>query len=502
MTALVDVITGALREHHASPAVADRHMALDYGELDAASRDRAAELREALAGAGDRPRVGIQAGNSVAYVVAYVAALRAGCVPFLIDRANGPNETALIAAGCGLDLMVHEDGIPVPESARARGTLGPLRLSRLDAAADRPGLHDETEVCRFTSGSTGVPNCIEFRGLAVHRAAVNWVEGTGLGAGDSILCFASLSNGLAFNTSLLSAFLVGARLHLGAGLPTGGTVTRMLTDRAATRLVGFPALYESLLRQPPDRLTFPRLRMAISSAAPLRPESKRAFTELTGVPLHNYFGAAEAGPLTFATDPVSDPGLGRPLPGVDLRAGTPGEPGVVEVRSESMGTRYLNAPGVLESRTGADGYYRTGDLGHLIDGSLVLTGRTSQVINVGGRKIDAVEVTGALRGAEGVRDAVALQVEDQHGDAALAAVLVADPGLDLAGIRQHLAERLALHKVPSRMRIVPEISRGSTGKPAMAALRRLFAPGADERQGRNERNERNEKHKENEEKAP
>lgn len=470
---LIDVITRAVRARSDAPAVADRHSVLDYRDLDAASDRQAVEIRDLLPGR-DRPRVGIQAGNSVAYVVTYLAALKAGCVPFLIDRASGRQETRVIQEDCGLDLLVHEESTPVPEHGTRCGTLGPLHITRFPLHRDRPALHDETEVCRFTSGSTGRPNCIEFRGRAVHRAAANWADGTGLSGDDSILCFASLSNGLAFNTSLLSAFLVGARLHLGSGLPTAGAVSRMLRASAATRLVGFPALYESLVRRPLSPETLPDLRMAISSAAPLSPRTKQQFVDGTGVPLQNYFGIAEAGPLTFARDPLTDPGLGQPLPGVELRAGSAGEPGVVEVRSESMGTRYLNAPGALESRIGGDGFYRTGDTGYLSDGSLVLTGRTSQVINIGGRKIDAVEVSEALAGAPGVQDAIVLEVADRHGTAALAAVLAADSGLDPAGPRRHLAERLAPYKIPSLIRIVPEIPRSSSGKPATAALRRMF----------------------------
>ncbi|MFH8476219.1 class I adenylate-forming enzyme family protein [Streptomyces sp. NPDC018000] len=474
---LVDVMTGALREHGDSLAVADRHTRLTYRELDQASADQSEALRAVLPGS-DRHRVGIQAGNSVAYVVAYLAVLKAGSVPFLVDRLSGPRETAVIQQDCGFDLLVHEENTPVPEYAARCGTLGPLHLSRF-AAGDRPDLHDATEVCRFTSGSTGRPSCIEFSGRAVERAAVNWAEGSGLSGDDTIMCFAALSNGLAFNTSLLSAFAVGARLHLAGGLPTAGAVTRLLAMSGATRLVGFPALYESLVRRPVDPAPFRHLRTAISSAAPLRPQTKQEFTDRTGVALQNYFGVAEAGPLTFATDPLTDPGLGKPLPGVFLRAGTAGEPGPVEVLSESMGTRYLNAPGLLESRTGKDGYYRTGDLGHLVDGSLVLTGRASQVINIGGRKVDAIEVAEVLRGADGVLDAVVLEVTDRHGGSALAAVLVAAPGLDLAGPRRHLAASLAPYKTPSLIRVVSEIPRGSAGKPATAVLRSLFeAPDA------------------------
>ncbi|MGW2373266.1 class I adenylate-forming enzyme family protein [Kitasatospora sp. NPDC001683] len=470
---LADIMTKALRDGGGRAQVTDRHTRLTHRELDRAADEQATQLR-ALLGPGERHRVAIQSGNSVAYLVAYLAVLKAGSVPFLIDRASGPREVQLIWQDCGLDLLLQDEAAAAPEVGTPRGTLGSLLATGLPAREDAPALHDLTQVCRFTSGSTGRPNCIEFAGTAVHRAAANWAEGTGLSGGDSILCFASLSNGLAFNTSLLSAFLVGADLHLGSGLPTGGAVSRLLASTAATRLVGFPALYESLVRRPADGTAPPNLRMAVSSAAPLRPDTRSEFTARTGVPLQNYFGVAEAGPLTFAADPLTDPGLGQPLPGVRLRAGTAAAPEVVQVHSQSMGTRYLNAPGVLEGRIDQDGFYHTGDTGYLSDGSLVLTGRTSQKINVGGRKIDALEVTHALLDVPGITDAVVLETPDRHGGSALAAVITAEPGFDPAEGRRRLSERIAAYKVPSLIRVVPQIPRGSTGKPAMAQLRGLF----------------------------
>jgi acyl-CoA synthetase (AMP-forming)/AMP-acid ligase II len=468
---LPSLILAALREHAANVSVADDRGALTYQELDTLSAAAAALLRPALPAlpAGDRPRVGLRAANSTGYVVAYLGLLRAGCVPFLLDSASSATETAAIAADCGLDLLLHEENTAVPGADRV-ATLAGLALSAFAGPAERPALTDSTEVCRFTSGSTGRPTCIEFSGRAVHRAAANWASGTALAGGDRIACFASLSNGLAFNTSLLAAFLTGAQLHLIRGLPTAGQVVRALERSEATRLVAFPALYESLVGRGARGAGFRGLRMAISSAAPLRPETRLRFTELTGVPVHNYYGVAETGPLTFATDPLTDPGLGPPLPGVSLRAAD----GAVEVRSESMGTRYLNAPGTLAARTTPDGYYRTGDVGHLVDGSLVLTGRTGHMINVGGRKVDPLEVAEVLRGADGVRDAVVLEVADRHGGTALGAVLAGEPPPDPSAMRRHASARLPLHKVPSLLRTVPTIPRGSAGKPALAELRRLF----------------------------
>lgn len=293
-------------------------------------------------------------------------------------------------------------------------------------------------------------------------------------ADDRILCCAGLSNGLAFNTSLLSSFLVGAQLHLSRGLPTSGRIRRLVAEAQATRLVAFPALYDSFVRTGSGRSDFAAVRVAISSGAPLRADTKERFTELTGVPMGNYYGVAEAGPLTYSTV-GSAQSLGRPLPGVDIQIrGVVDQDGAVHVRSASMATRYLNATGLLESRTDGGGHYSTGDRGRLEDGELVLTGRSNRMINVGGRKVDPVEVGNAVSAVPGVEQAVVLEVPDQHGEPAVAAVLVLREGVDAGEVRLRIRDNLAAHKVPTLIRVVDAIPTTVIGKPVLHALRSLF----------------------------
>ena len=470
---LPDLFTDVLARHGDRVAVTDADGSLGYAELAdrarlAADRLTRYDLR------GERLRVGLYATNSVDYVVAYLATLFAGAVPFLADSAFGSFELSRIAEDCGLDLLIHAPSADVQavvdEVLTDDGEFGALvvgRVRRFDAP--RPRLLDDTEVCRFTSGSTGRPNCIEFAGVAVSAAAANWVQGTGLSADDRIACLAALSNGLAFNTSFLAAFLAGASLHLSHGLPTASRVVRLLESTAATRLVAFPALYESIVRRSPNE-GFAAVRTAVSSGAPLRETVREEFTRLTGVPIHNYYGVAETGPLTYAVDGVGS-GLGTPLPGVDLLVGAEG----IRVRSESMGSRYLNAPGVFEQRVDGEGYYRTGDQGRLLDGALHLTGRTSRMVNVGGRKIDPIEIAEVLRAAPGVLDAVAFEAENQHGEPTLAAVVAVEPGVTAQSLRTHCAATLVPFKVPSILHLVDRIPVNSIGKPSVERLRRLLS---------------------------
>lgn len=471
---LADVIDSALNSpgRGGGTAVADHGRALGYAELREQIARTAKQLAETL---GDRPdgagraRVAIAAGNSVSYVVAFGACLAAGAAPFLVDAATGDDEFAEIDDDCTFDLVLRDRtdaGVPL------EGADG-LSALRLEGRQRRYPLHPDTEVCRFTSGTTGKPNCIEFSGAAVAGAARNWVAGTGLTAQDRILCYAGLSNGLAFNTSLLAAFLAGAALHLSPGLPTAGRVSRDLRALTPTRLVGFPALYDALAGRADLGEVCRGLRQAISSGAPLDEAAAKRFHAETGIAISDYYGLAEAGPLTFAPKPGPGRGLGPALPEVSIEAGEPDEPRLVRVRSASMATRYLNAPGLLESRIGADGRYDTGDRGYLDEaGVLFLTGRTARVVNVGGRKIDPAEVARVLRALDGVGDAAVFAVTDRHGREALGAV-VASRTLDAPAVRALAADRLSAHKVPGLLRVVEALPGGAIGKPSIARLREL-----------------------------
>ncbi|MFD7470308.1 class I adenylate-forming enzyme family protein [Streptomyces tendae] len=455
-----------------SPALSGPDSSVDHRALHERSL-RAAEWLSGTRSVDDRPRIGLAARNSTTWVTAYLGILHAGAVPFLVDASAGDGELDRIHEDCSLDLLLHDrdtagDAVPA---------LPGLTATHRRIAERRHQLHPDTEVCRFTSGTTGRPNCLEFSGRAVRAAAENWAAGTAMSADDRILCCAGLSNGLAFNTSLLSSFLVGAQLHLSHGLPTSGRIRRLVAETQATRLVAFPALYDSFVRTGTGRADFASVRVAISSGAPLRADTKKRFTELTGVPMGNYYGVAEAGPLTYSTA-TSARSLGRPLPGVDIQAReVVDRDGAVHVRSASMATRYLNAPGLLESRIDDGGHYSTGDRGHLEDGELVLTGRSNRMINVGGRKVDPAEVGNAVSAVPGVEQAVILEVPDRHGEPAVAAVLVLSEGLDAGEVRLRIRENLAAHKVPTLIRVVDAIPTTVIGKPVLHELRSLFDTG-------------------------
>ncbi|HBL29571.1 MAG TPA: long-chain fatty acid--CoA ligase [Acidobacteria bacterium] len=479
---LRDAAFEAFARHGGRTAVAGGAEVLSYTELGRRIRDAAERLRGTLP-AG--PHVGFCLGNGPEYVVLYGATLAAAGLPLLLDASFNTGEIAAIRADCGLDALVLErskaeafdlpgKGEPLPFA----GDVVVLPLAQSGAPTYRP--RPDTEVCRFTSGTTGRPKCLEFSGHAVLSAARNWVEGTRMRAEDRTLCLAALSNGLAFNTSLLATFLAGGELHFFKGAPLTRPVARRIEEAGITRLVAFPTLYRNFVAPGgPARATLASLVYAISAGAPLWPDVREEFRSLYGLDVSDYYGIAETGPCTFERHAGHHRGLGEPLPGAEIRIapdpdGADGEEGTGEVlvRTASMASGYLNHPGLFEQRVDAEGFYHSGDRGRLIDGRLHLVGRTQDHINVAGRKIDPTEVVAVVTALDGVEDAVAFPDEDLNREALVHLVVVAaDGGLTKAVVADACRARLAPWKIPGRISFVREIPRTGIGKPRIAALR-------------------------------
>jgi fatty-acyl-CoA synthase len=104
------------------------------------------------------------------------------------------------------------------------------------------------------------------------------------------------------------------------------------------------------------------------------------------------------------------PFLGRTIDGLELRivdaaSGSPvrdREAGEIEVRGTSVTPGYFRNERATAD-TFHDGWLRTGDLGYLVDGELVVCGRLKDVIIVGGRNVFPEDIERAAATVEGVR---------------------------------------------------------------------------------------------------
>ena len=148
-------------------------------------------------------------------------------------------------------------------------------------------------------------------------------------------------------------------------------------------------------------------RLFVSSGAFLPPALQEAWEDL-GITVLQGYGATETGTGTCTS--LTDHGLGtvgRPPEGIEMRLAPDGE---IQFRGRTLFHGYWNAPEETAAAFTEDGWYRTGDIGHLDDaGRLILSGRTKDIIVLpNGFNVYPEDIENALRVA-GIRDLVVVE---------------------------------------------------------------------------------------------
>ncbi|GAB2823281.1 acyl-CoA synthetase [Actinocorallia aurea] len=214
-----------------------------------------------------------------------------------------------------------------------------------------------------------------------------------------------------------------------------------------------------------------------SGGAPLTDVAKAALGKhlATGLFLDSY-GASETGACGPSVEGKEGTARFKMNEGItvlddDLRPVKAGEIGKL-ARTGHIPLGYYNDPAKTASTffTDSNGvrWSVPGDFASLEeDGSIVLLGRGSLVINTGGEKVYPEEVEVAVKEHPGVYDVVVVGVPDDRFGQRVAAVVAPAPGYEgitLEEIVEHCRERIAGYKMPRQLQIVAEVQRTAVGK--------------------------------------
>jgi acyl-CoA synthetase (AMP-forming)/AMP-acid ligase II len=297
---------------------------------------------------------------------------------------------------------------------------------------------------------------------------------------------------------------IGGIIWVAAGLQLGytqiidegfdPTATTALLAREDVTVAGsgtyFHMSYLAAQRANPHTPLFPNLRVCPGGGAPKPPQLHADVKrELGGAGVASGYGLTEAPILTMSglddNDDVLATTEGSAMPGVELRLVTlegkeagVGEEGEIRATAPQMMRGYLDS--ALDAEAFDDqGFFRTGDLGHLdAQGNVTITGRVKDVIIRKGENISAKEVEDVLFAHPAIADVAVIGLPDPaSGERACAVVVLAEgtDGLDLADLQPFLAEKgLMKQKWPEQLEIVAALPRNPAGKVLKKDLRARY----------------------------
>jgi len=317
----------------------------------------------------------------------------------------------------------------------------------------------------FTSGTTGEPRAAILTRAALLASAEASAANLGWFDDDCWLLAMPIARvgGLSILTRCLAARRTVALLSGFDAAQFPGHVDR----HRATLVSLVPAMLDRVLTahlqwRPPE---FLRAMLIGGAAAP------NALLERAGerrLPIIITYGCTESCSQVVATPyesrfEAARCGAGRPLRGAQVRV----VGGRVEIRGPMRMAGYAGEP-PLDPRQ----WFDTGDLGEFdTEGFLHVTGRAGDLIVTGGEKVHPAEVERALEAFPGVVAAGVFGVADgTWGQVVAAAVVVSGEAIDDSALAAFLVTRLAAHKLPRRICLVPALPQTDAGKLDRARL--------------------------------
>ena len=462
METLLDLVDDAVARFGDRPALAlwrDDATVETWSYRELERRSKAAAWRLHSLGLRPGDRVLTWSPSMPELPAVYLGAIRAGLILVPLDLRMSPDAVAGIVTaadprrlivGAGRDgpdprdaglahfptSTVQSIAAP-PDDATATGPLPPDWESEVDRLP-RPDPDTIWELI-FTSGTTGTPKGV----MLAHDNVVASIESFHRiipPLEHRIVSLLPLSHLLEQAVALFYALSVGASITYVRSLNPRVIFEAMQHQRVTSMVLvpqaldlfwsaierevdrtGRRALFDGLRRiarhlpMAARRLLFRSvhrrlgggLRLFVSAGAFLPPAIQQAWEDLGVIVLQGY-GATETGTGSCTT--LEDHGLGtvgRPPAGIEMRLASDGE---IQFRGQTLFKGYWNDPVRTAEAFADDGWYRSGDVGHLdAAGRLILSGRKMDIIVLpNGFNVYPEDVENALR-VEGIRDSVVLE---------------------------------------------------------------------------------------------
>ena len=495
----------------------DQGLRYSWRDLDRASA-MVANLLQSLdiapSADGMPPRVAVQVDKSVEAMVLYLATLRAGFVFLPLNTAYqsaeieyfiGNAEPAVVVCSGANFPWVSQ--IAFQAGTRHVFTLNDDRsgslLARAAHCSDQqtpvPRAASDLAAILYTSGTTGrSKGAMLSHGNLLSNAAMlkehwGWTRTGGPeGRGDVLIHALPIFHVHGLFVAIHGALLNGSKMLWHGKFDPKKVIADL---PRASLFMGVPTLYVRMLAEPAlTAQQASQMRLFISGSAPLLIETFNDWRARTGHTILERYGMSETIMLTsnpYRADPryagqAERRGgtVGFPLPGVQLRvvgedgrALPAGEIGGIQVAGPNVFSGYWRMPEKTAEEFTADGFFKTGDVGHQDErGYVTIVGRSKDLIISGGYNVYPAEIESVLNELPGVAESAIVGVPHPDFGEVGVAVVIARPGAQPDGeqLLAQLKQRLANFKIPKRCFVEAELPRNTMGKVQKNLLRERY----------------------------
>jgi len=468
-SAIVAAVRESARRYPEKAALIAGEQQVSYSELLRRVQSASAHIAQQATG----KNVGIFLPNSLDFAPYFLGALWAGkTVAVLPTLAPAPLLKFMFAEARLATVFTSGDLAPKLAEARAAHRVIDEGYPTSSDFSPQPRNH-EASVLLYTSGTTGRPKTVALSEDNITSNVKGCCDATGFDDRQVMLAVLPLFHAYGLTVTLLLPLINGSSVVISERF-VPRTVLNTIERRRVTCIVAVPSQYRVLAMDstPCDASS---LWLCISGAERLPDTTEREFTARFGRPVLPGYGATEVSPVVSLNMPETNrpASVGKPLPGVTVTIRSDdggvcpvGEIGEVCVEGPNVMLGYLNDSEATAKKI-RDGVLYTGDKGFFdADGYLYISGRSDEMVKVGGEKIYPVELENAIERIDGVEEVAVIALPDPRHGLRLHAFVQRKPGaqLDESTLRTACREVLEPYKIPRTFTFVDSLPRTITGK--------------------------------------
>ncbi|GEM_PF-993544 len=419
--------------------------AVTYARLEQEIEEQRCSLSDAGVQAGDL--VALHVKSSLTFITLLYAVWRQGAQVMLLDSRLKQAESEALLQQYQPHYYIRSVGRQNPLAAFEER----VEVEMIKLPSPQRLHNPDHALILFTSGSTGRPKAIGRRREAIIHDMYKLTAEPLMKPGDRVLTLSPLTHTYGLLNGLLQTLYVGATLYFPRNNQSAHLLETLREERI-TIMYGVPFHYQ-MLAQAPAAAPLEHLKHAISAGEALSQETHQAFYSRYRVSIGQQYGTSETGVLTMDWEGRCPESVGRPLPGVQLRA----EQG--ELQAALPESPYLPPAG---QERWHEGWFNMGDSGYVDhDGYVHVQGRSDSIKIIGGLKVNLQEVEAKLKQHPQVREVLVCLSEDNQR---IEAHIEREAGLQEAELLAWCQEQMADYKLPRRFCWTPRLPRTSTGK--------------------------------------
>ena len=343
----------------------------------------------------------------------------------------------------------------------------------------------------FTSGTTNKPKGVVSTHANIEAQISSLVEAWEWQKDDFIPLILPLHHIHGIINTLSCPLWIGASVDILGGFEVEKVIEAISKNNYSV-FTAVPTIYFSLI----DKLEkmdetelklvqtkFKKMRLMMSGSAALAPEIHKKWKKLTGQDLLERYGMTEIGmalsnPLRGEKRPGS---VGMPLPKVEICLMDNNEiitqesvPGEIMIKGPQVFLEYWNQEKATKDSF-FEGWFKTGDVGEIVQGYYKILGRASvDIIKSGGYKISALEIEDILLKHPQVKECAVIGITDKKWGEVVAAVITASEELTLKDIQAWSLDFLSDYQIPRRIKLLETLPKNTMGKVVKPELRKLF----------------------------